>query len=343
MAQVRVPNYDKIRARNRLPINTHRHFARAKNCARRLANVKFSPPPYLQLGCPLSFKSQRLTPIDRTQQDGRPLRLFSGHRLGYSCPVPTLFGLYNRARKALGLRHFNGIAPFELDPARRDEFAAKASSDLARLFFAHQGRLIHKPVHYLDIYDRHFCHWRGKSVRFLEIGVFKGGSLELWREYFGCKATIYGIDIDPNCAQRADFPNHVCIGSQDDPVFLENVVTEMGPPDIILDDGSHIDRHQTASFHALFPLLADGGLYVIEDVCTSYWPTHGGGYRRKGSAIELAKQIIDDMHAWYHFHQPKTPANTLIPAVHIYNSMIVIEKGRNAPLQQIKVSGNEHI
>jgi hypothetical protein len=254
--------------------------------------------------------------------------------------MPTLFGLYNRARKALGLRYFNGIAPFELDPSRRDEFAAKATTDLARLFFAHRGRLIHKPLHYLDIYDRHFSPWRGKAVRFLEIGVFQGGSLQLWRNYFGERATIFGIDIDPACSGRADAPNQVRIGSQEDPSFLTGVVAEMGPPDIILDDGSHIGRHQTASFKALFPLLAEGGLYVIEDLCTSYWPDHEGGYRKRGSAIELAKQMIDDMHAAYHFRSPRTPADTSVPAIHVYNSTVVIEKGRNGPLQQMKVSGD---
>jgi len=252
--------------------------------------------------------------------------------------MPLLFDVYNRVRRALGLRYFNGIIPFELDPSRRDEFAAKASSDLAKLFFAHHGRPIYKPLHYFDIYDRHFFKWRGKPVRLLEIGVWQGGSLDLWRKYFGPQATIFGIDIDPDCAARADHPNQVRIGSQDDPEFLDRVVDEMGPPDIVLDDGSHIGRHQSASFHALFPRLAEGGLYVIEDLCTSYWPSHEGGFRKKSSGIELAKQVIDDMHAAYHFRRPKTPADEQIPAVHVYNSTVVIEKAWNGPLQQMKVS-----
>jgi cephalosporin hydroxylase len=253
--------------------------------------------------------------------------------------MPTLLGLYSRIRKALGMRQFEGIERFELDPSRREEFLAKARTDLSKLFFAHRGRLIHKPIHYLDAYDAHFGKWRGTAIRFLEIGVFMGGSLELWRNYFGPKATIFGIDIDPNCSGRVDAPNQVRIGSQDDPGFLERVIDEMGRPDIILDDGSHFARHQVASFKILFPLLADGGLYVIEDVCTAYWPTHGGGYRKPSSAIGLAKQIIDDMHAAYHFQPAKTEADTKIPAIHIYNSTIIIEKGHNGPLQQMKVGG----
>jgi hypothetical protein len=195
------------------------------------------------------------------------------------------------------------------------------------MFYAHQGRDIHKWVHYLDIYDHHFAAYRNRPVKMLEIGVSEGGSLELWRKYFGTDAIIYGVDINPECANRVTPPNQVRIGSQADPQFLRSVVEEMGTPDIILDDGSHVARHQHISFDTLFPLLREEGLYVMEDLHTSYFPgIYEGGYRRRNTAIEYAKSMIDDMHIWYHKKSVRTPTQHLISAVHLYDSMVVIEK-----------------
>jgi hypothetical protein len=212
---------------------------------------------------------------------------------------------------------------------------------LAKIFAEHRGRILHKWVHYLDIYERYFSSYRGQPTRMLEIGVSQGGSLEMWRSYFGPAATIFGIDINPNSATCVDEPNQVRIGSQADPDFLKSVIDEMGPPDIILDDGSHIAAHQNVSLRTLFPLLSDGGLYVIEDLHTSYWEgCFEGGYQRAGTAIELCKQLVDDMHHWY--HGEAIDLFTDVAAIHNHDSIVVIEKrpakcpmhvtvGRDAP------------
>lgn len=207
---------------------------------------------------------------------------------------------------------------------QRRRWLGTERSGLEAIFQRHDGRILHKWVHYLGVYERYFARYRGTPVRMLEIGVSQGGSLEMWREYFGPAATIFGVDINPNSASCVDPPNQVRIGSQADPAFLEAVVAEMGRPDVILDDGSHISSHQSASFHTLFPLLKDGGLYVIEDLHTAYWPTYEGGYRRAGTGIELAKQLVDDIHHWYH-DQGAVLAKD-IAAIHTHDSMVVIEK-----------------
>lgn len=217
---------------------------------------------------------------------------------------------------------------YGLDPSRADEERKRHTGPMAEAFFGPKRRLVDKWLHYLPIYDEHFGPYRGRDFRFLEIGVFKGGSLEMWRRYFGQKATIFGIDIDPACAKYVDPPNQVRIGSQADLPFLLSVVSEMGAPDVILDDGSHIGWHQAASFTALFPLLKDGGLYVIEDLHTSFWTNWGGGFRRKGTAIELVKSMIDDMHGWYHRRKQEVVHKDEIGAIHIYDSLVVIQKKR---------------
>lgn len=239
-----------------------------------------------------------------------------------------LFDQTQRIRRRARLPILTGIEPFRIAPEERGRLEAEASTDLERLFFRHRGRTIHKWVHYLSLYDRHFARYRQTPLKMLELGVSQGGSLELWREFFGPQATIFGIDVDPACADRVTPPNQVRIGSQADPAFLRTVLDEMGAPDIILDDGSHIAEHQRASFEILFPALRPGGLYVIEDLHTAYWPgCHSGGYRRAGTAIELVKQIIDDMHGWYHDKPLLTPAKDEILGVHAYDSIVFLEKG----------------
>ncbi len=215
---------------------------------------------------------------------------------------------------------------FRLNPDERHRIAGEYPGELAKVFFGPKTRLVDKWLHYLDIYEQHFGLYRGADLKMLELGVFKGGSLEMWYQYFGPNSTIYGVDIDPACAAYETANTHIRIGSQDDAAFLRTVIAEMGTPDIIIDDGSHIAKHQEASFRVLFPMLKDGGLYVIEDLHTAYWRLWGGGYRRKGSAIELVKHMIDDMHAWYHDRPVETPAKTEIGAIHIYDSVVFIKK-----------------
>jgi hypothetical protein len=226
---------------------------------------------------------------------------------------------------------------FLLPPEAAAGLAGTASGDLERLFFATRGVAVNKWLHYLPIYERYFAPYRGTPVRMLEIGVSRGGSLDLWRRYFGADATIFGIDIDPACLSVVAAPNQVRIGSQADPAFLLGVIEELGAPDIILDDGSHVATHQQASFETLFPRLKEGGLYVIEDLHTAYWPDFDGGHRRPGTAIELVKQMIDDMHGWYHRRPTPTPAKDAVGAIHVHDSLVVLEKRRRARPSHILV------
>ncbi len=120
---------------------------------------------------------------------------------------------------------------------------------------------------YYPFYERHFGPLRDESIRLLEIGVQYGGSLSMWSQYFP-RAGITGADIDPACKMHARGRIEVKIGDQADPEFL----SQFTGYDIIIDDGGHTMRQQRVSFENLFPLLNPGGIYVIEDLHTSYWP-----------------------------------------------------------------------
>jgi len=137
---------------------------------------------------------------------------------------------------------------------------------------------------------------RLEPLSILEIGVLGGASLATWREYYP-SSIIVGIDIDPSCKQYEDPSNRIFIeiGSQDDIDFLESVAQKWGPFDMILDDGSHVNRHVITSFNHLIDYVKPECVYVIEDTCTSYWEEYEGGFRNLDSSIEFAKNLVDDV------------------------------------------------
>jgi len=197
------------------------------------------------------------------------------------------------------------------------------------IFWSNQGPIVHKWHHYLPIYERYFGLYRCKNPKFLEIGVSKGGSLAIWRTYFGPDATIFGIDIDPACMDSNGEHGQVRIGSQDDAKFLKSVVKEMGGVDIVLDDGSHFSKDIRASLEVLFPLLSDGGIYMVEDLHATYWKSYQGGYQNSNSFIEDIRQMYDDMHHWYHSKGQKIDATANnLSAIHLYDSIAVLEKNK---------------
>ena len=200
--------------------------------------------------------------------------------------------------------------------------------DLLDIYAGNEGVGVHKWHHYLPIYDRYFERYRGTSVRFLEIGVNNGGSLQMWRRYLGDKATLCGIDINPRCAEFDGQSGMVRIGSQDDPDFLAAVVEEMGGVDVVLDDGSHRMPHVEKSLRVLFPMLSDGGTYMIEDLHTAYYDRYGGGFRAAGNFFNTVRHMIDDMHSWYHAKRrlalPELARE--FNGLHIHDSIVVIDK-----------------
>lgn len=199
--------------------------------------------------------------------------------------------------------------------------------DLLDYFTENQGPVVHKWHHYIPIYDRYFSRFRGTKLKFLEIGVHFGGSMQMWRKYFGDDAVIYGIDIDKDCARFDGEAGQVRIGSQADPDFLNQVVDEMGGVDVILDDGSHHMNHIPVSLQTLFPRMSEGGVYMIEDLHTAYLEKFGGGIERQGNFFNTVRGVMDDMHRWYHRTKPlKTDYGKQVSGMHVHDSIVVLDK-----------------
>jgi len=212
------------------------------------------------------------------------------------------------------------------------------TESLHDLFQNHNGRLVRKWIHYLEVYEKHFERYRGKPITMLEIGVCDGGSLQLWNKYFGDQVKIYGVDLDPRCKAYEEDNIEIFIGNQSDRSFLRHIKASIPKVDILLDDGGHVMEQQIATFEELFDHVKDDGVFMCEDVHTSYWSLYGGGYEREGTFVEYTKKLIDQLNAW-HSKEPELEVDGFTKAatsIHFYDSIVAIEK---QPVVQPKVHG----
>ena len=204
------------------------------------------------------------------------------------------------------------------------------------------GRLVHRWRHYFDIYHRHFSGFRGQPLTVIEIGVFNGGSLRMWREYFGPDATIVGVDVNPDCQQFEEPGIDIVIGDQGDRTFLRSLADRYPNFAILIDDGGHRMHQQIATFEELYPRLRPKGVYLCEDTHTSYMPVFGGGYRQPGTFIETVKPLIDRLHAFHSVDQSQLAPDEFTRSTDslcFYDSVVVIEKSPRAKPVEV-VYGN---
>lgn len=186
------------------------------------------------------------------------------------------------------------------------------------------GALSHKWRHYFEIYERYFSKFVGKPVTILEIGVQDGGSLHMWRRYFGDQAKIIGVDISPYSKKLENDGFQIEIGDQGSAEFLRTLRNRIGEVDIIVDDGSHRPNHQILGLNELFPIVREGGFYLCEDVYNSY-------LYKTGAFIEYAKGLIDELHGWW---ESDLVGQTTYPTrltkscggIYFHDGIVVLEK-----------------
>jgi len=213
------------------------------------------------------------------------------------------------------------LRPHRWPSYREDAVPKELSSDpLYQLWIGTSGG--HKWTQYFAVYRDVFGSLTSHPMRILEIGVYKGSGLRLWRRYFSHPDTlVVGIDIEPICAQF-DSPNEgirVRIGSQADPKFLQSIIEEFGPFDLIIDDGSHRSSHMITSFNCLFADgLKESGIYFVEDLHANYWPAWRDTTR---SFLDVCKELVEHMHA----HYQRNPSKLFMVAKASHQSMAALE------------------
>lgn len=190
-----------------------------------------------------------------------------------------------------------------------------------------EGRNFNKHLVYGPIYEKYLEPYRGKKFTLVEVGVGKGGNLQVWKEYFGPNVQIWGIDILDRLVFE-DPQMKFLIGDQGDPEFLATVHKHIPVIDVLIDDGSHVSSDQIKTFEALFPLISSGGLYFCEDCHTSYREKeYNGGYLKEGTFIEYCKKLVDQ---FYYLEDTRIPTNGVttnqMQELAFYLTMVVIRK-----------------
>lgn len=217
-------------------------------------------------------------------------------------------------------------------------------SPMERFFLTGKHNRSYKWLHYFEIYNRHFEKYIGKDVTILEIGVNRGGSLQIWKEIFGPKAKIIGVDISPDCKQFEDEQIQIFIGDQASREFWTEVKSQIPKLDIIIDDGGHYMEQQIVTFEEMFPWVKDDGVYICEDTGTSYYPEkYGSGLKQDNTFIEYSKNFIDYIHAWasHEDHFKPNEYTKAMCSLHYYFGVLVIEKRIMYPPFDMEICNSE--
>lgn len=199
---------------------------------------------------------------------------------------------------------------------------------------------------YFEVYEQYFGPYVGRDCVFVEVGVQNGGSLLLWRKFLGPQATIIGVDYNTkilNLADKFDSKTHLVIGDQADPNFWKQFFFKHFPNvDIFLDDGGHGMQQQTVTFESVWPRLNQGGTYICEDTCTSYWRGYDSYLSNPQSFIEYVKDLVDAQH--YEHLDPedcdkissqKQELVKDLTSISFYNSMVVFTKQGHRPYTRV--------
>ncbi len=191
---------------------------------------------------------------------------------------------------------------------------------------------------YTEIYARYFAPFKEQPIKFLEIGINTGKSVKLWEDYFK-NAELHFIDITLQNVEYVSQRSYYHLADQASSYDLLKFIEKTGGDfDVILDDGGHTMLQQIMSFKYLFPQVKSGGLYIIEDLNTSYWEAFGGGSHPK-TTINFLKMLIDEVNfvgvrTGCASHLNIDPSikkdlnlyRTQIESIHFYDSVAIIIK-----------------
>ncbi len=207
----------------------------------------------------------------------------------------------------------------------------KPGADLIECYLAAVYPSI-KHSSYFQVYEEVLRKFRNKPITFVEIGVLDGGSLFMWKKFFGDAARIIGIDLNPNARRWTEEGFEIFIGSQEDPNFWKSVFDSVGPVDVVLDDGGHSNSQQIITAHSVLPHIRDGGVLIVEDVHASYMRDFGNP--SKYSFMSYSKKVIDRINSrssllpWLRLDEDN-PVRNLVYSCAFYESIVCFHVDRS--------------
>ena len=147
---------------------------------------------------------------------------------------------------------------------------------------------------YFDVYENLFREFKNKPITFVEVGIFGGGSLFMWKRYFHPKSRIIGIDLNPKAKEYEKYGFEIFIGDQSKKSFWKKFFKKIGKVDVVLDDGGHTNYQQVITTNECVPMIRDNGKMVVEDVHTSFIKKNWYN-PSKYSFINYSKKVIEDI------------------------------------------------
>lgn len=192
---------------------------------------------------------------------------------------------------------------------------------------------------YFTIYEELLGQYRGKEIVLVEVGVFNGGSLFMWREYLGPKARIIGIDLNPDAREWENHGFEIFIGDQSSDAFWINLFEKIGNIDVLVDDGGHTNRQQIVTTHHATQNINDGGILIVEDVHTNYFREFGNPSRY--SFISYVHRIVDSVNSRAHsLRRTHTNYAARVYSVSFFESMVAIRIDSKLCTQSMPTSNN---
>jgi hypothetical protein len=183
-------------------------------------------------------------------------------------PIDVTFGIENAMYAKRGSEYAAKMSPCNTPPPTQQP--GPVQNRLREYFDAlDEGNGIFKFLHYFDIYERHFSKFVGKEVHIVEVGVYSGGSLKMWHNYFGDKCHVYGVDILQECEAYEEENTKIFIGDQESRDFWRDLKRSVPRVDILIDDGGHLAEQQIVTLEEILPHLSPGGVYMCEDISGS--------------------------------------------------------------------------
>ncbi len=180
---------------------------------------------------------------------------------------------------------------------------------------------------YFPVYDELFAPYIGKNITFVEIGILNGGSLFMWRDFFGPEARIVGVDLNPQAKKWEAEGFEIFIGSQTDRSFWKEIFSQIGDVDIVLDDGGHKFEQQIITTECVVSHIRDGGLLVVEDTHTSYMKEFGGP--SPFSFVSYAKNIVEGVNFRFSEFCVNRAAERTIWSIQFFESIVSFSINRS--------------
>ena len=238
------------------------------------------------------------------------------------------FGVENAMYAKRGRKYAESWKFTTSDKLKADSSIDPGNDRLRDYFEANiEGNGIYKFLHYFDIYEHHFSKFVGKEVHIVEVGVYSGGSLKMWQNYFGDKCKVYGVDILDECKNYESENVKIFIGDQESRTFWKDFKEKVPKVDILIDDGGHQTEQQIVTLEEILPVLSPGGIYLCEDV---------SGSRMKLTAyINGLQNELNEIDTTGDASQIKTtPFQQQVCSIHQYPYVFLIEK-QTEPLNEL--------